>query len=404
MISEATYFENLPDSWDVKSLGEVFERVKRKNTDNCEIPLTISAQLGLVNQKDYFTKRVASEDLSGYYLLKNGEFAYNKSYSSDYPWGAIKRLDNYEEGAVSTLYVCFSLRSIEESCSDYFIQFFESGIFDNEISTIAQEGARNHGLLNVPVDEFFDLLIPVPPKNVQQSISDKLLKIDNVIQKQVDKVKKLKALFQAIIEDIMNYGFVNTEECKTKGVIPEGWDLVTLEECTVELKNKNNGQYEKDRAFGVSNKLGIIPMKPNLVPASIDKYKVIEKYSFAYNPMRLNVGSIGFWKEDRAVVVSPDYVTFKADTDKVLPEYLNYFRRTPSWRKFVKAAGKGGVRVRIYYSNLGELEIPLPPIEVQKEIIEKISKTEDIIISNINYLNKLKAMKKGVAKKLFSGE
>ena len=85
------------------------ERIVRKNTNlESTLPLTISAQYGLVDQITYFNNRVASRDISGYYLVLNGEFAYNKSYSSGYPFGAIKRLSLYDKGIVSPLYICFS--------------------------------------------------------------------------------------------------------------------------------------------------------------------------------------------------------------------------------------------------------------------------------------------------------
>ena len=82
----------------------------RKNSGlQSTLPLTISAIYGLVDQQSFFNKIVAGENLAGYYLIKNGEFAYNKSSSSDYPWGAIKRLNNHSEGVLSTLYIYVSL-------------------------------------------------------------------------------------------------------------------------------------------------------------------------------------------------------------------------------------------------------------------------------------------------------
>ena len=101
-------FKGYTDEWEQRELEEIVERVTRKNQDLVsELPLTISAQYGLIDQNEFFDKRVASKDVSGYYLIYNGEFAYNKSTSSDAPWGAIKRLDRYEKGVLSTLYIVF---------------------------------------------------------------------------------------------------------------------------------------------------------------------------------------------------------------------------------------------------------------------------------------------------------
>ena len=146
-------FPEFQGEWEKMRLDAFTERVMRKNKSNqSRLPLTISAQYGLVDQITFFNKVVASTDLSNYYLLKKGEFAYNKSYSSDYPWGAIKRLDNYDQGALSSLYICFAPQ--DNVVSDFILQYFESPKWHKGISEIAVEGARNHGLLNVAVQDF----------------------------------------------------------------------------------------------------------------------------------------------------------------------------------------------------------------------------------------------------------
>ena len=149
--------------WEEKRLGEVAARVTRKNRGHSSNVLSISGSLGLVNQMEYFSKSISSKDISHYTLLHRGEFAYNKSYSSGYPMGAIKELTHYPAGVVSPLYICFQL---DESLSnDYFSEYCEAGMLVSAIGRIAQEGARNHGLLNISVKDFFDelhVLVPCP--------------------------------------------------------------------------------------------------------------------------------------------------------------------------------------------------------------------------------------------------
>ena len=106
-----------------------------------------------MDQISFFNKTVASKDMSGYYLLMNGEYAYNKSYSVGYAFGSIKRLERYPMGALSTLYICFAPKRFN---SDFIKTYFDSLKWYKEIYMISAEGARNHGLLNVPTDEFFD--------------------------------------------------------------------------------------------------------------------------------------------------------------------------------------------------------------------------------------------------------
>lgn len=176
--------------WEKVHLNKFVERVVRKNKDNVsKRPLTISAQYGLVDQEEFFNKLVASKNLEGYYLLKNGEFAYNKSYSTGYPFGAIKRLDKYENGAVSTLYICFKVKN--NINSDFIAQYFESSKWHKEIAMIAVEGARNHGLLNVSVSNFFETIHYIPCLEEQNKISKFLLNIDNILFKENKKLEEL---------------------------------------------------------------------------------------------------------------------------------------------------------------------------------------------------------------------
>lgn len=193
-------FPEFQGEWEKMRLDAFTERVMRKNKSNqSRLPLTISAQYGLVDQITFFNKVVASTDLSNYYLLKKGEFAYNKSYSSDYPWGAIKRLDNYDQGALSSLYICFAPQ--DNVVSDFILQYFESPKWHKGISEIAVEGARNHGLLNVAVQDFFHTYHYVPKdKKEQIKISKLLMLLDERISTQNKIIEDLKKLKSAIIE------------------------------------------------------------------------------------------------------------------------------------------------------------------------------------------------------------
>ena len=146
-------------------------RITDKNKDNkCSLVLTIAAQDGLVDQETFFNKSVASENLTGYYILHNGDFAYNRSYSSGYSWGAVKRLDKYKEGVLSTLYICFK---VNESIvnSDYLSYYFESTKWHKGVSDISGEGARNHGLLNISVSDYFNTEHRFPPIDEQKCIA-----------------------------------------------------------------------------------------------------------------------------------------------------------------------------------------------------------------------------------------
>lgn len=179
--------------WRWLKFSEVFERVRQKNDVGNTNVLTISAQHGLISQVEYFNKSVASEDVRGYTLLRKGDFAYNKSYSEGYPVGAFKPLERYDSGIVSSLYICFRLADADH-CHGFFRHYFETGLFNREISAIAQEGARNHGLLNVSVVDFFDTSLHAPSHEEQIAIA---AVIDDAERAELGLADQLTALRQA---------------------------------------------------------------------------------------------------------------------------------------------------------------------------------------------------------------
>lgn len=170
-------------SWEQRKLGELVDRVVRKNTNNeSTLPLTISAQYGLVDQITYFNNRVASRDVSNYYLVLNGEFAYNKSTSDGYPFGAVKRLDLYEKGVLSTLYIIFATKKEQQIDSDFLTVFFDTDRWHKGIAERAAEGARNHGLLNISTEDFFDIDLSIPQNVLEQKqIGTFIRQFDNLI-------------------------------------------------------------------------------------------------------------------------------------------------------------------------------------------------------------------------------
>ncbi len=190
-------FSGFTGDWKQRKLGEIVNRLTRKNSKLIsELPLTISAQQGLIDQNEFFDKRVASKDVSGYYLIKNGEFAYNKSTSNDAPWGAIKRLDCYENGVLSTLYIVFEIKDETLVNSDFLVAYYNTNLWHKGIHEIAAEGARNHGLLNIAPTDFFKTKLKLPADiEEQQEIGEYFKKIDSIItfhQQKCDELKNIK--------------------------------------------------------------------------------------------------------------------------------------------------------------------------------------------------------------------
>lgn len=217
--------------WEQRKLGDLVDRVTRKNQDLVsELPLTISAQYGLIDQNEFFDKRVASKDVSGYYLIENGEFAYNKSTSTDAPWGAIKRLDRYENGVLSTLYIVFGIKENNPIDSDFLVSYYSTNLWHKGIYEIAAEGARNHGLLNIAPADFFETKLMIPQDiEEQKKIGKYFEELERLITLHQRKCEETKILKKYMLQKMFPQNGQKVPEIRFKG-FTDDWEQRKLPE------------------------------------------------------------------------------------------------------------------------------------------------------------------------------
>lgn len=186
--------------WSSASLGDLASSVTRRNANGAdERVLTCSGEYGLVDQRQFFSKLVAGESREGYFLLKRGEFAYNRSAMKGYPYGATKRLDQYESGVLSTLNICFALTN--DSCtSDFLLHLFESGLLNQQLGRIARVGSRAHGLLNVNKSDFFEIEVQLPSVAEQGRITAVL----NALDREIALLDALRRAYEALRRALMH--------------------------------------------------------------------------------------------------------------------------------------------------------------------------------------------------------
>jgi type I restriction enzyme S subunit len=193
---------DMPSDWKKSRLGKIVEKVKRKNPDGEVHVLTASGEHGLVDQREFFNRSVAGADLSGYYLLKQGEFAYNRSAMKGYPFGAIKRLDRYEQGVLSTLYICFGITA-ERCDSNYLCQFFEARLLDRQLRGVTQVGGRAHGLLNITDGDFYAMSLVLPSIDEQRKIAAVLVVQDAEIEQWRRRLDSLKQQKKGLMQQLL---------------------------------------------------------------------------------------------------------------------------------------------------------------------------------------------------------
>lgn len=395
----------VPADWEETHFKTMFGRLNRKNTTGNTNVLTISAQYGLISQEDFFNKSIASEDKSNYFLLKRGEFAYNKSYSNGYPFGALKPLVAYESGIVSPLYICFSATK-DNKCPEYYAQYFEGGLMNHEIQAFAQEGARNHGLLNISVGDFFNSAIVVPTLPAQQKIAEILTTQDKVIELKEKRIAEKQRQKKYLMQQLL------TGKKRLKGFNGE-WESLSLGQLAQKVKEKNT-EFKFSLVLSNSAQNGVVPQseqfdKDIANADKIDGYYIVEDGFFVYNP-RISVtapcGPINVNCTGQTGVMSPLYTVFQVDDYRVNNDFLKYYFKSTSWFKHMKSVANYGVRhdrMSLSDEDFFAMPIPIPKLPEQQRITTILANADREITLLQKDLEQEKQKKKALMQLLLTG-
>ena len=373
-------FKEFNDEWSYQSLSKYVNRITTKNKNNeSNLVLTISAQYGLVDQTNFFNRSVSSSNLTGYYLLNNGDFAYNKSYSNGYPWGAVKRLNKYNQGVVSSLYICFKPNDLINS--DFLEQYFETNKWYQQISEVSVEGARNHGLLNIAVNDFFNTKHYIPSIKEQEKISNFLSLLDKKIELQSKKIEDLKLFKKGLILSLKKNSFDWHTVCIkdlfkiTRGVvIPKN-----------ELSEFKNGEYKYPVYSSQTSNEGILGYS--------DTFDFNGKY-LTWTTDGANAGKV-FYRNGKfrctnvCGVLYEDNIIF---TNELFAELLNY--ETP---KHVSYVGNP----KLMNNVMANIKIKIPNGDVQENTSLIINTINNKVNLENNKLSKLFLLKKGLMQNMF---
>ncbi|HBC4484783.1 restriction endonuclease subunit S [Enterococcus faecalis] len=396
--------------WELCKLGRVVERVTRKNKElKSTLPLTISAQEGLIDQNVFFNKSVASRDVSGYYLIYNGEFAYNKSYSNGYPWGAIKRLNRYDMGVLSTLYIIFKPKNID---SNFLEKYYDTSCWYHEVSKHAAEGARNHGLLNIAASDFLRTELTVP-KSVeeQRKVGNFLKQLDDTItlhQRKLDQLKKLKKAY-------LHAMFVSMNTKKNK--VPklrftdfEGdWELCKLGQVANYRRGSFPQPYGNKEWYDGENSMPfvqVVDVGDNLRLVEDTKQKISElaqpksvfvKEGKVVVTLQGSIGRVAITQYpayvDRTLLI---FESYKAEMDEYYFAYV-----IQQLFEYEKTRAPGGTIKTVTKEALSDFTISFPSIEEQKKLGKFFEQLDDTITLHQNKLEQLNELKKSYLQNMF---
>jgi type I restriction enzyme S subunit len=290
---------------------------------------------------------------------------------------------------------CLRVRPSQNKClPSYLIQF----LMLPQVTQWLTESAVGQTMLNLNSEALSSLPVAVAPMSEQLEI----IAILGIWDQTIERMEKLIAAKKQLKHGLMQQLLIGRK--RFDGFKNQSWRACTLGDVASESSLRNNGKLFREVLLAVTKAEGMVPMREKVQGVSVERCKVVRKGWFAYNPMRLNIGSIAKWDGPQDAMVSGDYIVFRSHEDKLDPAFLDHYRRSYRWRRFVETTGIGSVRVRIWFSDLGRIKLRLPPIDEQRRIAEVLNGCDDEISILDKQFQMLQLQKKGLMQKLLTGK
>ena len=313
----------------------------------------------MIDQNEFFDKRIASKDVRGYYLIKKGEFAYNKSTSVDAPLGAIKRLDKYNNGVLSTLYILFKIIDNTSTSSDYLVTYYSTDLWHKGIQSIAAEGARNHGLLNIAPNDFFETMLSIPLNvSEQKKVGGFFISLDHLIT--LHQSKSFGHILEVIVSCTLS------------------WEQRKLEDYLEVSEEKNlNNEYTKENVLSVSGDVGIVNQIEfqgrSFAGILVNNYGVVKTGYVVYTKSPLKNNPYGIIKANKGMdgIVSTLYAIYKPKVNVNSNFVQIYFEQNARMNNYMQPLVNKGAKNDMKISSENALK---------GNVIFPIRKEQDIIV------------------------
>lgn len=386
--------QTTPSGWKLTTLGTFMEFKNGVNADKN----AYGSGTEFVNVMDIFKRNFMkkcnilgkveiTEKQKAEYSVKYGDILFNRT--SEVP----------DEIAFSSVYLDeaeitfggFVIRGRQKK--ELLDPLFAGYCFNN--SSIRREMIRrSQGVVraNIGQKDLNKVPILIPPKDEQKKIASVLALWDNAIEKTEALIAAKEKQFEWLTSNLINRA--GHKRTAASGLMTE-----------VSKRNKNS---TIERVLSVTNHSGFVlpeeQFERRVASANVSNYKVVEQGQYAYNPSRINVGSIARLDDWENGILSPMYVVFKLDTKKVYSDYFLHWLNSSEARQRIKNSAQGSVRETVSFKDLGAINIPLPAMDVQKDVTYKLNLAQKEIILLKKTLEQYHSQKRGLMQKLLTGE
>lgn len=363
-------FKEFDEVWSENLLEDFFTKVTSKNRKlKYSVVLTNSAEYGIIGQLDYFDFDVTnSNNIGGYFIVEPDDFVYNPRVSVSAPVGPINRNRLGYTGIMSPLYLVFKINGINK---DFLCYYYKTKKWHRFMKLSGNCGAR-FDRLSISDDKFVKMPIIHPNNTKEQNQICKVFEnLDDLIEESTLRLVSLNRIKAASLQSMFPQEGETVPKVRFKG-FEEEWICVLFKEIAYKtgIKNSENLLLE---SYSISNELGFIPQNEQFenggTMSKADKrmYYIVSPKSFAYNPARINVGSLGYYQGERDVIVSSLYEVFK--TSNIVDDlFLLYWFKTNMFKRMIEQYQEGGVRLYFFFDKLQKCQIKVPSLQEQQKI------------------------------------
>ena len=333
-------------------LGELISLCDERNSDN---KYTLSDVKGISIKKEFIETKadMAGVSLSPYILVRPDSFAYVTVTSRNGEKITLAHNTSEDTYIVSSSYIVFKVDKPEIILSDYLFIFFNRPEFDRYSRFNSWGSARE----TFSWEDFCDIDITLPSIEQQRKYVDVYLALQNNLASYQSKVEELKLVCDGYLDKLKS----ENEKLKI-GEFIEQYD-----------KRNADDQLKLNSVKGISTDKTFIDTKADMNGVSLTSYKVVETNTFVYVPDTSRRGdkmAIALNRGEKPVLVSSIYTTFKSkDTSKLLPEYLFMFFDCSEFNRYARFNSWGSAREVFTMDDMNDVEIPIPDISVQREIV-----------------------------------
>ena len=377
--------------WPLKKIGELFDvqlgkMLSPKAREGEQFPYlaNFNVQWGKFNLENvksmHFTeseREKYSLDQGDILMCEGGEVGrcaiWNQRPTNFYYQKALHRLRPKDKNAINPYFLCI---------------YMEYVTANNGVTKIVGETSIAH----LTREKLCALTIPCPLKEKQDEIVKTISTWDAAIEKTERLIAAKEKRFRWVVVSLINKTSHHERE---------------VSDFTIEVSTRNRDNAIA-RVLSVTNHSGFIlpedQFERRVASTNLSNYKIVNCGEYAYNPSRINVGSIARLEDWEIGALSPMYIVFKLDETKIASDYFLHWLSSYEAKQRIKNSAQGSVRETVSFGDLGAIPIPLPSMEKQREITGKLNTIKHEITLLQQLAEKYRTQKRGLTQKLLIGE